>query len=154
MNVKSISANLAHIFSWWKSFEKNSFEACFNFNLIIVCESHCCKKKELQCYKRNNHCMPPNTYLVGDVQLFTCLEPLNFVTRHVIVAHPCFSHAEAHAVHQKPQSYEVVPEIWSQTGFFVILDHFLPFYPSSLPLTAQKTKILKKRKKYLEISSF
>ena len=57
--------------------------------------------------------MPPNTYLVGEIQLFTCLEPLNFVTRHVIVAHLCFSHAEARTVHQKPQSFEVVPEIWS-----------------------------------------
>ena len=24
----------------------------------------------------------------------------------------------------------MVPEIWSVTEFFVILDHFLPFYPS------------------------
>ena len=37
------------------------------------------------------------------------------------------------------------------TEFFVILDHFLPFYP---PLTAQNTKILKKLKKFLEILSF
>ena len=42
-----------------------------------------------------------------------------------------------------------VPEIRSETEFFVILGHFLP----SFPLTTQKTKILKKWKKHLEISS-
>ena len=48
--------------------------------------------------------------------------------------------------------WSMVPEIWSATEFFVILDYFLPFYPP--PLTTQKTKILKKWKKSLEISSF
>ena len=49
-------------------------------------------------------------------------------------------------VYHKLQSYDV----WflryglQQTGFFVILDHFLPFYP---PLTTQKIKILKNWKK-------
>ena len=37
-----------------------------------------------------------------------------------------------------------------QTGFFFILDHFLPFYPT----TTKKIKILKKWKKRLEILSF
>ena len=37
-----------------------------------------------------------------------------------------------------------------QTGFFFILDHFLPFYPT----TTKKIKILKKWKKPLEILSF
>ena len=37
----------------------------------------------------------------------------------------------------------MVPEIWSVTQFFVILDHFLPFYnPSN-----QKTQIFEKMKK-------
>ena len=36
--------------------------------------------------------------------------------------------------------------------FFVILGHFLPFYPP--PLTAPKMKLSKKWKKQLEISSF
>ena len=38
----------------------------------------------------------------------------------------------------------------NRQNFFVILGHFLPFYP---PLTAQKMKI-SKMKKHLEISSF
>ena len=37
-----------------------------------------------------------------------------------------------------------------QTKFFVILNHFLPFYT----LTTQKIKLLKKWKKHLEIASF
>ena len=37
--------------------------------------------------------------------------------------------------------------------FLVILGHFLPFTPLP-PLTTQKTKILKKWKKHLEMSSF
>ena len=36
----------------------------------------------------------------------------------------------------------MVPEIWSLTEFFVILSHFLPFYPT----TTQKIKIKKKKK--------
>ena len=36
-----------------------------------------------------------------------------------------------------------------QTKFFVLLDQFLPFYPS---LIIRKTKVLKKWKKHLEIS--
>ena len=43
-NAKNILASLARIFSWWNSFW-NSFKACFNFNLIIVCTSHCKRKK-------------------------------------------------------------------------------------------------------------
>ena len=38
--------------------------------------------------------------------------------------------------------------------FFVILGNFLLFYPLPTPLTTQKTKILKKWKKHLEMSSF
>ena len=44
------------------------------------------------------------------------------------------------------------PEIRSETEFFVILGHVLPFWPT--PLTTQKTKILKKWKKHLKMSSF
>ena len=36
--------------------------------------------------------------------------------------------------------------VW-QTELFLILDHFLPFYPSPLPLTTQRIKIFKKWKK-------
>ena len=39
--------------------------------------------------------MPPHTYLVGGMRLFTRLLPQNFVTGCVIVAHPYFSYAEA-----------------------------------------------------------
>ena len=46
-------------------------------------------------------------------------------------------------VYQKPQSYEVqFLRYGVRQNFFVILGHFLPFYP--LLLTTQKTKILKK----------
>ena len=45
-----------------------------------------------------------------------------------------------------------VPEIRSETELFAILGHFLPFYTPSL--TTQKTKIFKKWKKHLEMSSF
>ena len=37
----------------------------------------------------------------------------------------------------------IVPEIWSTTYFFVILGHFLPFYP----ITTQKIKILENWRK-------
>ena len=49
-----------------------------------------------------------------------------------------------------------VPEIWSETIFFLlILDHFLPFYPSPhSSLITQRIKILRKWKKALETSSF
>ena len=65
-----------------------------------------------------------------------------------------------HAYH-KWKSYDVWflrYGVW-QTEFFLILEHFLHFYPSSPhppspPLTAQRIKILKKWKKTLEISSF
>ena len=40
MNVKNILASLSRIFLRWNSFWY-SFEACFNFNLIIVRTSHC-----------------------------------------------------------------------------------------------------------------
>ena len=43
----------------------------------------------------NIHRMPPHAYLVGGMRPFTRLQPLTFVTRHAIVAHPCFSYAEA-----------------------------------------------------------
>ena len=49
-------------------------------------------------------------------------------------------------LHHKWESYDVSflrYWVW-RTKFFVILDHFLPFYP---PLTTQKIKILKKMKK-------
>ena len=39
--------------------------------------------------------MPPHAYVVGGMQLFTPLQPLNFETRCAIVAHPCFSYTEA-----------------------------------------------------------
>ena len=41
-----------------------------------------------------------------------------------------------------------------QTEFFLVLDHFLPLLPTPAPLTTQITKILKKWKKQLDISSF
>ena len=41
---KNILASLARIFPRWNSF-KNSFEACSNFNLIIVHTSYCKRKK-------------------------------------------------------------------------------------------------------------
>ena len=41
----------------------------------------------------------------------------------------------------------------NRQNFFVIFDHFLPFYPLP-PLTTQKIKILKNWKKLLELSSF
>ena len=54
-------------------------------------------------------------------------------------------------MHHKWQSYGVimVPEIWSTTGFFVILDHFLPFYPPMDPEIEilEKIKKIKKKKK-------
>ena len=44
-----------------------------------------------------------------------------------------------------------VPEIWCVTDVIIfILGYFLPFYP----LTTQKIKIKKKRKKHLEVSLF
>ena len=54
--------------------------------------------------------------------------------------------------YQKPQSCEVQLLRYRvrQTNFFVILSHFFPFYPQ----TTWKIKILKKWKKYLEMSSF
>ena len=49
-----------------------------------------------------------------------------------------------------------VLKIWSETIFFLlILDHFLPFYPSPhSSLITQRIKILRKWKKALETSSF
>ena len=41
--------------------------------------------------------------------------------------------------------YTCVPKTTTETEFFVILGHFLPFY-HPLPLTAQKTKILTNEK--------
>ena len=53
------------------------------------------------------------------------------------------------------KKWGTVSEIWSETEFFVILDHFLPLHPFSHPsLTIQKIKTLKKWEKYLEMSSF
>ena len=46
MNVKNILASLSRIFLRWNSFWY-SFEACFNFNLIIVRISHCKRKKTM-----------------------------------------------------------------------------------------------------------
>ena len=43
-NVRNILASLARIFLWWSSFY-NSFEACFNFNLIMACAFHWKRKK-------------------------------------------------------------------------------------------------------------
>ena len=43
---ENILASLARIFSWWNSFYK-SLDACFNFNLNIVCTSHCTRKKTI-----------------------------------------------------------------------------------------------------------
>ena len=57
-------------------------------------------------------------------------------------------------VYQKLQS-GTVPEIQSDTFFFCQLRPFFVLYPPPpLPLTTQKTKILKKRKKHLEMSAF
>ena len=49
--------------------------------------------------------------------------------------------------------WRTFPEIRSETESFVIMGHFLPFFPPSTPLTTPKIKILKKWKQ-LEISSF
>ena len=38
--------NVKIIFSWWTSFY-NSFEVCFNLNLIIVCTFHCKRDKTM-----------------------------------------------------------------------------------------------------------
>ena len=80
------------------------------------------KERKLCCYKRNNHHMPPHTYLVGGMQLFTCLQPLNIVTRHA-----CFSYARA-------------CDRQNSLSFWTI---FCPF----TPITTQKIKILKTWKK-------
>ena len=71
----------------------------------------------------------------------------------------CWRYHHFTHVYQKPQSYEVqflryrVRQIC-----FVILDNSLPFHPPPPPphfiVTTQKTKILKKWKKHLEMSSF
>ena len=59
-------------------------------------------------------------------------------------------------MYHKWQSYD----IWFlsygawQTNFFVILDHFLPFYPPPPPLKTRKINILKKWKKCLQRSWF
>ena len=53
------------------------------------------KERKLWCSKRNNHHPPPHTYLMGGVQLFSSLKPVNFMMRHAIVTHLCFSYAEA-----------------------------------------------------------
>ena len=57
-------------------------------------------------------------------------------------------------VYHKWQSYDILLLRYQvrQTNIFVILSHFLPFYPTNNP----KNKILKKmkKKKCLEISSF
>ena len=93
-NIKNVLASLAHIFLRWNSLQ-NSFEACFNFNLITVYTS-CGKKKEnhgvLKGLIITHHHRP--TWIVG-VQLFTHLQLLNFVTRHAIVACSCFSYVKA-----------------------------------------------------------
>ena len=41
--------------------------------------------------------------------------------------------------------YLVVPEIWSTTDFFVILGHFLPFYPTNNPKNQNFEKMKKKK---------
>ena len=56
--------------------------------------------------------------------------------------------------YQKPQSYEVHFQRYGMRWFFFISGHFLPFKPPLHCLTTQKTKILKKWKKHLEMSSF
>ena len=47
----------------------------------------------------------------------------------------------------------MVPEIWSETEFFVIFGHFLPFYQppsaSPSPLKISKIKVLKKKMKQM-----
>ena len=59
-------------------------------------------------------------------------------------------------VYHKWQSYD----IWffrygvQQTKFFVILDHFLPFYPLPPPQNNPEIKIFKNWKKPLELTSF
>ena len=45
-----------------------------------------------------------------------------------------------------------VPEMQSKTEFFVILGHFLPLL-TPCPVTTHKTKILKKWKRHLDMSS-
>ena len=57
--------------------------------------------------------------------------------------------------YHKWKSYDVwfLRYVAQQMEFFLILDHFLPFYTPS-PLTTQRIKLLKKWKKRLEISSF
>ena len=51
-------------------------------------------------------------------------------------------------VYQKSQSWCMVPQIWIETPIFC---HFASFF---CPLRTRKIKILRKWKKYLEISSF
>ena len=59
----------------------------------------------------------------------------------------CWRYHDFTHVYQKPQSYEVqFLRYRVKHVFFVILGHFLPFYPPR-HLTTQKTKILKKWKK-------
>ena len=67
----------------------------------------------------------------------------------------CSRYHDLTHVHQKPQSYEVQVLIYRVRQ--KNLCHFLPLYPpplSPLKTTTQKTKILKKLKKDLEMSSF
>ena len=67
----------------------------------------------------------------------------------IIILHMCTKNHN----HMRYSSWDME---WDK-NFLVILSHFLPFtpYPPNLPLlTTQKTKILKKWKKHLEMSSF
>ena len=71
------------------------------------------------------------------------------------VYHKWQSYYDPWQVSYKWQSYDewfLRYEVW-QTEFFVILDCFLPFYPSP-PLKTRKIKIWKNEKKYLEKLSF
>ena len=75
--------------------------------------------------------MPPQTYLVGGMQLFTCLQPLNFVTRHAYVLH--------------------MPE--PVTGRILChLDYFLPFYPHNNPENQNFENMKKKSTNILPFS--
>ena len=63
----------------------------------------------------------------------------------------CWRYHHFTHVYQKPQSCEVrFLRYGVRQTIFVISDHFLPFYP----LTTYKIKILKNKKKHLEMSSF
>ena len=49
-------------------------------------------------------------------------EKMKKIPGDIIILHMC-------TINENHMMYIMVPEIWSATEFFLILDHFLPFYP-------------------------